>query len=106
MAAPLVVDPPLTPGICLLSRLQMRYPPVAGWKYHSWLLAPAEGGLPDRRRVPLPLRQLMENCLKLAVPGVGLWAVKNVPACRLLFAPVSVACRRWSRWCCRWSRNR
>ncbi len=42
-------------------------------------------------RVPLPLRQLMENWLKLAVPGVGAWAVKNVPASRLLLAPVSVA---------------
>ena len=33
----------------------------------------------------------MENWLKLAVPGVEPWAVKNVPASSVLLAPVSVA---------------
>lgn len=41
--------------------------------------------------VPEPPRQLTENWLKLAVPILPAWAVENMPASRVLFAPVSVA---------------
>jgi hypothetical protein len=35
-------------------------------------------------------RQLTENWLKVAVPILPAWAVENMPASRVLFAPVSV----------------
>ncbi len=43
------------------------------------------------RQFSLRLPQLTENSLNFAVPGAPVCAVKNMPASRVVFAPVNVA---------------
>lgn len=82
---------------------------VDGWRLMKSLRHAARRGGPGMTMLRVPVRrprrrtglvpevapriarQLTENWPKVAVPVLPAWAVENMPASRVLFAPVGVA---------------